>query len=164
MSWTIRALYLANIIFVTCVVLGVTFLVSFKAKDEEQDLIGIYDNSITCAEVSKIYSYDELSKLAADEWVDYYKNGGEDMERQISENLACFCTAEYMRVGDDAAENVYLTSDGSQKVQTCAEFFDSKGKVVLIKMLVSFLIVGVNFALREILISMIKGMRLRTVT
>ena len=81
MSWTIRALYLANIVFVTCVVLGVTFLVSFKAKDEEQDLIGIYDNSITCAEVSKIYSYDELSKLAADEWVDYYKNGGEDMER-----------------------------------------------------------------------------------
>lgn len=164
MSWTIRALYLANIIFVTCVVLGVTFLVSFKAKDEEQDLIGIYDNSITCTEVNKIYSYDELSKLAADEWVDYYKNGGEDMERQISENLACFCTAEYMRVGDDAAANVYLTTDGSQKVQTCAEFFDSKGKVVLIKMLVSFLIVGVNFALREILISMIKGMRLRTVT
>ena len=35
MSWTIRALYLANIVFVTCVVLGVTFLVSFKAKDEE---------------------------------------------------------------------------------------------------------------------------------
>ena len=86
------------------------------------------------------------------------------MERQISENLACFCTAEYMRVGDDAAANVYLTTDGSKKVMTCAEFFDSKGKVVLIKMLVSFLIVGVNFALREILISMIKGMRLRTVT
>ena len=69
-----------------------------------------------------------------------------------------------MRVGDDAAANVYLTTDGSKKVMTCAEFFDSKGKVVLIKMLVSFLIVGVNFALREILISMIKGMRLRTVT
>ena len=164
MPWTTRALLLANIVFITGVVLGVTFLVSFKAKDEEQDLIGIYDNSITCAEVSKIYSYDELSKLAADEWVDYYQNGGEDAERQISENLACFCTAEYMRVGDDAAANLYLNTDGSKKVMTCAEFFDSKGKVVLIKMLVSFLIVGVNFALREILISLIKGMRLRTVT
>ena len=72
MSWTIRALMLANTIFITGVVLGVTFLVSFKAKDEEQDLIGMYDNSITCAEVAKIYSADELSKLAADEWVDYY--------------------------------------------------------------------------------------------
>ena len=84
MPWTTRALMLANIVFITGVVLGVTFLVSFKAKDEEQDLIGIYDNSITCAEVSKIYSYDELSKLAADEWVDYYQNGGEDAERQRS--------------------------------------------------------------------------------
>ena len=164
MGWGMRTLLLANIVFITSVVLGVTFLVSFKAKDEEQDLIGIYDNSITCEEVSKIYSYPELSKLAADEWVDYYTKGGEDDERQISENLACFCTAEYMRVGDDAAANTYLTSDGSQKIQTCAEFFDSKGKVVLLKMLVSFLIVGVNFALREILISLIKGMRLRTVT
>ena len=81
MSWTMRAILLANIVFITSVVLGVTFLVSFKAKDEEQDLIGIYDNSITCEEVSKIYSYPELSKLAADEWVDYYTKGGEEDER-----------------------------------------------------------------------------------
>lgn len=56
-----------------------------------------------------------------------------------------------------------MTTDG-KKVVTCAEFFDSKGKVVLIKMLVSFLIVGVNFLLRMILVDMIKGLRLRTVT
>lgn len=57
-----------SIILVTCFVLFVTFCVSFKAKDTEKDLIGIYDNSITCGEVSTIYSYPELSRLAADEW------------------------------------------------------------------------------------------------
>lgn len=81
------------IVLVTCFVLGVTFMVSFQAKAEEKELIGIYDNSISCSDVAKIYSAPELSKLAADEWYDYYKKGGEDMDRQISENLACFCTA-----------------------------------------------------------------------
>ena len=68
-----------------------------------------------------------------------------------------------MEQGDDAATNEYLTSDG-KKVITCAEYFDDKGNVVLVKMGVSIMIVLVNFLLRMILVDMIKGLRLRTVT
>ena len=85
------------------------------------------------------------------------------MDRQISENLGCFCNAEYMDQGDDAATNEYTTSDGKQVV-TCAEYFDDKGQVVLLKMGVSIMIVLVNFVLRMILVDMIKGLRLRNLS
>ena len=84
------------IILVTCFILLITFMVSFQAKDMEKDLIGKYDNALSCGEVSHIYSHPQLQQLAADEWFDYYKKGGQEMERQISENLACFCNGEYM--------------------------------------------------------------------
>jgi hypothetical protein len=129
----------------------------------EKDLIGKYDNALSCGEVSHIYSHPQLQQLAADEWFDFYKKGGQEMERQISENLACFCNGEYMEEGDDAATNEYMTSDG-KKVITCAEYFDDKGQAALIKMLVSIMIVAVNFILRMILVDMIKGLRLRNVT
>ena len=45
------------------------------------------------------------------------------MDRQISENLGCFCYSQYMDQGDDAATNEYLTSDG-KKVVVCQEYFD----------------------------------------
>ena len=79
------------IIGTICFVLFLTFCVTFKAKASTKILIGKYDMSIKCSELSKIYSYPQLSSLAADEWVDYYKNGGEEMDRQISGTLACFC-------------------------------------------------------------------------
>ena len=76
-------------------VLFLTFCVTFKAKDATKMLVGKYDVSIKCSELSKIYSRQQLSNLAADEWLDYYKNGGEDMDRQISGTLACFCADQY---------------------------------------------------------------------
>ena len=69
------------IIGTICFVLFLTFCVTFKAKASTRILIGKYDMSIKCSELSKIYSYPQLSQLAADEWVDYYKNGGEEMDR-----------------------------------------------------------------------------------
>ena len=82
------------IIGTICFVLFLTFCVTFKAKASTKILIGKYDMSIKCSELSRIYSYPQMSQLAADEWIDYYKNGGEEMERQISGTLACFCQAE----------------------------------------------------------------------
>ena len=69
------------IIGTICFVLFLTFCVTFKAKASQRILIGKYDMSIKCSELNKIYSYPQLSQLAADEWVDYYKNGGEEMDR-----------------------------------------------------------------------------------
>ena len=152
-----------KIIGVIMFVLLLTFLVTFKAKATQKELIGKYDVSIKCSELSKIYSYPELSKLAADEWVNYYEQGGEEQGRQIEGTLACFCADEYGRQGDDAATNKYLSSDNKQ-IQTCSEIFSDKGAVVMIKMLVSFMIVGVNIVLRGILVELIKSLRLRTVT
>ena len=62
-------------------VLFLTFCVTFKAKDATKQLVGKYDVSIKCSELAKIYDYPQLSKLAADEWLDYYKHGGEEMDR-----------------------------------------------------------------------------------
>ena len=62
-------------------VLFLTFCVTFKAKDATKTLVGKYDVSIKCSELDKIYSRQQLSNLAADEWVEYYKKGGEEMDR-----------------------------------------------------------------------------------
>ena len=48
------------IILVTCFILFITFCVSFQAKAMEKDLIGKYDNSLSCSEVSHIYSAPQL--------------------------------------------------------------------------------------------------------
>jgi hypothetical protein len=47
-----------------------------KGKSMTNDLIGKYDDSINCEELDKMFSPSVLEKLAADEWNDYYKNGG----------------------------------------------------------------------------------------
>lgn len=92
MSGVQRALQFTSIIFTTCAVLGLVFVIAFLAKDAQKDLVGKYDVSIKCSELAKIYSEGQLTNLAADEWLDYYKHGGEETGRQINGNLACFCT------------------------------------------------------------------------
>lgn len=49
-------------------------------------------------------------------------------------------------------------------MKTCHEVFADRASVGLIAMGVSFLIVGVNFALKVILVDLIKSLRLKTVT
>lgn len=151
------------VIIAVLVVLFITFLATTQAKAATNALVGKYDDSIQCKELEKIYNSKMMEQLAADEWVDYYKNGGEDMDRQISSTLSCFCTAEYERLGADAALNTYASSKGDQ-VKTCSEIFDDRSQVGLIAMGVSFLIVGVNFVLKVILVDLIKSLRLKTVT
>lgn len=92
--------------------LFVTFLATVKAKSMTNDLIGKYDDSINCNEMAHMYPPAALSQLAADEWLDYYKNGGDDTGRQISPTLSCFCTSQYMEIGQDAAEKSYTSTDG----------------------------------------------------
>ena len=151
------------IIGTICFVLFLTFCVTFKAKAATASLTGKYDVSIKCSELSKIYSGPQLSNLAADEWIDYYRHGGEEDERQIAGTLACFCTDQYNANGDDAAAAEFAASDGTM-VTTCSEIFSDRAAVVYIKMGVSMMIVGVNFVLRIILVDLIKSLRLRTVT
>lgn len=92
MSGVQRALQFTSIILTTTIVLGLVFVIAFIAKDAQKDLVGKYDVSIKCSELAKIYSDGQLTNLAADEWLDYYKHGGEETGRQINGNLACFCT------------------------------------------------------------------------
>ena len=40
------------------------------------EVIGKYDESINCDEMAKMYNSKTLSRLAANEWVDYYHGGG----------------------------------------------------------------------------------------
>ena len=68
-----------------------------------------------------------------------------------------------MEQGNDAAGNSYTSTDGKQ-VKTCSEIFSDRAGVGMIAMGVSFLIVGVNFALKVILVDLIKSLRLKTVT
>ena len=127
------------------------------------ELIGKYDESVNCHEMNKMYQGNTLQQLASDEWLDYYKNGGEDVGRQIAPTLTCFCTMEYETDGADAANKKFKASDGTE-VKTCSEIFADRASVGLIAMGVSFLIVGVNFALKVLLVELIKSLRLKTVT
>ena len=139
-------------------------MATVKAKSMTNDLIGKYDDSINCNEMGHMYPPATLSQLAADEWIGYYKTGDtDDSTRQIAPTLSCFCTSEYMELGSDAADKTYTSSDG-QQIKTCSEIFADRASVGMIAMGVSFLIVGVNFALKVILVTLIKELRLKTVT
>ena len=114
--------------------------------------------------MSNYYTEKEIENLAADEWVNYYKNGGEeDDDRLISTTLSCFCTSEYVKHGNDAAEFKYQNSKG-EDIQTCSEIFSDRATVGLIAMATSTLIVLVNFILKTMLVDMIRSLRLKTVT
>ena len=127
------------------------------------DLIGKYDESVNCKDLSKMYKGDTLEKLATDEWVDFYQKGGEESGRQIAASLTCFCTYQYEENGAEAATMKFPASDGTE-IQTCSEISADRGSVGLIAMCVSFLIVGVNFVLKVLLVELIKSLRLKTVT
>ena len=66
-------------------------------------------------------------------------------------------------MGSDAAEKHYKNSSGLV-VQTCSEYFSDRAAIGMVAMAVSFLIVGVNFALKVILQELIKSLHLKTVT
>lgn len=118
----IRYTFLIYVIVAVGVVLFITFLATVKAKSMTNDLTGKYDDSINCSEMNKMYQLPQLEKLAADEWIDFYKNGGQDQGRQVQASLVCFCSDEYMENGNDAAEMDFKASDGTT-VKTCSEFF-----------------------------------------
>jgi len=44
-------------------------------------LIGKYDDSMNCSEMNNMYPAKTMSMLAADEWIDFYQKGGEDIDR-----------------------------------------------------------------------------------
>ena len=83
---------LVYVIAAVLIVLFITFLATVQAKAMTNDLVGKYDESVPCKEMEKMYKGDTLGQLAADEWLDYYKNGGDDIGRQIAPTLSCFCT------------------------------------------------------------------------
>mmetsp|Transcript_27157 Transcript_27157/g.33770 ORF Transcript_27157/g.33770 Transcript_27157/m.33770 type:complete len:113 (-) Transcript_27157:1788-2126(-) len=91
----IRYTNLVYVILAVLIVLFITFLATVQAKAMTNELIGKYDDSVNCHEMSKMYPGNTLTQLAADEWLDYYKHGGEDVGRQISPVLTCFCTMQY---------------------------------------------------------------------
>lgn len=91
----IRYTNLVYVILAVVTVLFITFLATVQAKAMTNDLIGKYDESVNCGDMKKMYQESQLSQLAADEWLDYYKNGEEDVGRQISPTLSCFCTEQY---------------------------------------------------------------------
>ena len=73
-----RWLKLLLVITAVCVVLFLTFMVTVYAKNTTNELVGKYDDSINCKELKNMYDSKTEEKLAADEWLDYYKNGGEE--------------------------------------------------------------------------------------
>ena len=158
-----RVLKLLLVMIAVCVVLFLTFMVTVYAKNTTNELVGKYDDSLNCNELKNMYDAKTEEKLAADEWLDYYKNGGEEQGRQIAPVLSCFCTAQYMEVGSDAAEATYKSTSG-EDVKTCSEIFSDRAAVGLVAMGVSFTIVGVNFALKMLLVELIKALRMKTVT
>ena len=160
---TTRAIRMFFIIIAVSTVLFITFLITTYAKGVTNDTIGKYDDSIKCTELNNMYDSATLQKLAADEWQDYYTKGGEEDDRLISSDLSCFCSAEYDRVGNAAANMKYKATDGTD-IQTCSEIFADRALVGYIAMAVSMMIVAVNFILKVILVELIKSLRLKTVT
>ena len=88
----IRWRRLIYIIIAVILVLFITFMATVKAKSMTNEIIGKYDESINCDELARMYDGKTLSRLAANEWMAYYRNGGEINGRQINPTLSCFCT------------------------------------------------------------------------
>lgn len=149
-----RAFHLFAVFLAIGLVLLVTFAMTTYAKNLTNETIGKYDDSIKCSELNKIYDSATLAKLSADDWLDYYQNGGDDMDMLIPPTMSCFCDKEYSKFGNDVATKFYLSSSG-KKVQTCSEIFDDRALVGLIAMMTSTMIVAVNFILKVILVEMI---------
>jgi hypothetical protein len=159
----VRAARMFLVVISVVSVLVITFFITTYAKNVTNETIGKYDDSIKCKELAKIYTGDTLQKLAADDWIDFYINGGDDLDMLIPPTLSCFCEAEYARMGNDVATTLYASSSG-KKVQTCSEIFEDRALVGIIASCVSFMIVLVNFVLKVMLVELIKSLRLKTVT
>lgn len=159
----IRVTNFIYVMLAVAIVLFITFLATVQAKAMTNDLTGKYDESVNCRDMAMMYKDNTLSQLAADEWLEFYQRGGEDMGRQIAPSLTCFCSDQYEENGAEAAELTFKASDGTD-VKTCSEIFADRAYVGFIAMGVSFLIVGVNFALKVLLVELIKSLRLKTVT
>jgi len=161
-----KRIRVTNLVYITiavAVVLFITFLATVKAKAMTNELVGKYDESVNCSEMHKMYQRTTLMQLASDEWLEYYSMEEDAEDRLIAPTLTCFCSAEYEEEGADAAEKMYKSSEGKD-VKTCSEIFADRAAVGMIAMGVSFLIVGVNFALKVLLVELIKSLRLKTVT
>jgi hypothetical protein len=109
----IRYTYFLYVIVAVAVVLFITFIATVKAKSMTNDLTGKYDDSINCSEMNKMYKINQLEKLAADEWIDFYNNGGQEQSRQVQSSLVCFCSDEYLENGSDAAKMEFKATDGT---------------------------------------------------
>jgi hypothetical protein len=162
-SKLMRAAKAFMILVAVVVVLFITFVATFKAKDMQNVLVGKYSTDIKCSELKDMYSDDAIQLMAADEWFAYYKKGGMENDRNIASSLSCFCTDLFEEEGSDAQEMLFATSD-KKMVATCSEIFDDKASVALIATGVSMLIVAVNFILKVMLIEMVSGLRLKTMT
>lgn len=114
MSKMVRAARFIMVIIAVGVVLALTFFMTTYAKNVTNDTIGKYDNSVKCSELNRIYDSKQMSLLAADDWVDFYQNGGDDVDALIPPTLSCFCEAEYERIADDVAEAYYVSSNGKK--------------------------------------------------
>lgn len=158
-----RAAKAFMILVAVLVVLFITFLATFQAKSMQNTLVGKYDVSIKCSQLKDMYSDAQIQTMAADEWYAYYQGGGAEEDRFISSALGCFCEDLMEEEGDSATEMNFATSD-NKMVQTCGEIFDDRASVALIASGVSMLVVAVNFILKVMLISMVSGLRLKTMT
>jgi hypothetical protein len=162
-SKTLRAAKAFMILVAVLVVLFITFLATFKAKDIQNRLVGKYDTSIKCSELKDMYTDEQIQTMAADEWYEYYRGGGMENEMNISPALACFCADLEDDEGGDASSMEFATTD-KKMVPTCSEIFDDQATVALIASGVSMLVVAVNFILKVMLIAMVAGLRLKTMT
>lgn len=117
---SIRYGNLVKVILAVLIVLFITFIATVQAKAMTNDLIGKYDESVNCRDMGKMYKGDQLTHLAADEWLDFYLKGGEDNGRQIAPTLSCFCTSAYNELGSEAATKTWKSADGTD-VRTCSE-------------------------------------------
>jgi hypothetical protein len=162
-SKTLRAAKAFVILCAVLAVLFITFLATFKAKDIQNKLVGKYDTSIKCSELKDMYTDEQIQTMAADEWYAYYRGGGIDEDRNISPALACFCNDLQDEEGGSASEMEFSTTD-KKMVPTCGEIFDDQASVALIAQGVSMLVVAVNFILKVMLIAMVAGLRLKTMT
>lgn len=151
------------ILVAVIVVLVITFLATFKAKDIQNTLVGKYDTSISCTELRDMYTDQQIQTMAADEWYAYYEGGGMEENRDISPALGCFCDELMENEGDNSSEMQFSTSS-KKMVVTCGEIFNDRATVALIASGVSMLVVAVNFILKVMLISMVSGLRLKTMT
>lgn len=151
-----RRFFIATIIIVILISLSFAFI--FYCKRFSNKILEKYP-AIDCAGVEKSYG-DQFEKWAGYEWEEYYKPDEGVERRELTGVLSCYCwdklEAELIAGKDPMTVIEMEVEVRGKKQQICKAFIEENLLAYSLSKSVGYMIIGINFVLRLILIGICK--------